>query len=287
MNAQSAFLGPVLLLLVSQGAGAAAAQDEISTQARFERANTCFQKGDYACAEDDYRALLDLGVCDGNLYYNIGNTLYRRGRLADAILSWRRAELLLPRDPDIRANLEKAREKTLDALEPQPAAPAFLFWHRSISVAEGRFLGSFLLGAGFLSFILDRLSSRRDPSGRAQGALRVGGLALCVLGLLLGLGASILSWIRASEPVTIVLVEEVKARSTLGVDGVELFLLHQGAELRVAESAAGSVLAVLPDGRRGWLPESTVGLLDPEAPFPRDTFEPSTGDASAAQPTTP
>ncbi|MBM4367331.1 MAG: hypothetical protein FJ102_14055, partial [Deltaproteobacteria bacterium] len=57
---------------------------------------------------------------------------------------------------------------------------------------------------------------------------------------------------------------EVTARSDLG-GGVDLFALHAGAEVGVAEVAAGQVLVALPDGRRGWVAEAAVGRVDPYA----------------------
>ena len=65
-----------------------------------------------------------------------------------------------------------------------------------------------------------------------------------------------------------VVVPEVVARSALGPDGVELFSLHEAAELAVVERSGDSVLVRLPDARKGWLPASAVLSTAPSAPFP-------------------
>ena len=57
------------------------------------------------------------------------------------------------------------------------------------------------------------------------------------------------------------------ATSDLG-GGVELFTLHAGAEVQAVERAAGRVLVALGDGRKGWLAESAVGIVDPTRPPP-------------------
>jgi hypothetical protein len=71
-----------------------------------------------------------------------------------------------------------------------------------------------------------------------------------------------------TTPAAVVLQPEVAARSAVGADGVELFVLHEGAEVRAAQRDFDHVLVVLPDGRRGWLPAASVGLVLPEAEFP-------------------
>jgi hypothetical protein len=71
----------------------------------------------------------------------------------------------------------------------------------------------------------------------------------------------------AGPPVAVVLVPEVTATSDLG-GGVELFTLHAGAEVHAEQTAADRVLVVLPDGRKGWLPSTAVGIVDPTRPPP-------------------
>ncbi|MFN7144015.1 MAG: hypothetical protein ACK4YP_09580, partial [Myxococcota bacterium] len=70
-----------------------------------------------------------------------------------------------------------------------------------------------------------------------------------------------------APPVAVVLAPEAVATSDLG-GGVELFTLHAGAEVQTVETAAGRVLVALPDGRRGWLASSALGLVEPSRPPP-------------------
>jgi hypothetical protein len=60
----------------------------------------------------------------------------------------------------------------------------------------------------------------------------------------------------------------VAARSTLGPDGVDLFVLHEGAQVRVGDSAAAHTLITLSDGRVGWVGSQTLISTDPSASFP-------------------
>ena len=53
-------------------------------------------------------------------YYNIGNTLYKLGKLPESILAYKKALELNPNDEDAKYNLEYVRAKLKDNSEKQP-----------------------------------------------------------------------------------------------------------------------------------------------------------------------
>jgi len=77
---------------------------------KLTEANTAFESGDYARAATIYQDLIDQGGASASLFYNLGNSRFRLGENGKAILSYERAKLLSPRDPDLRANLALARK---------------------------------------------------------------------------------------------------------------------------------------------------------------------------------
>ncbi|MFZ5480970.1 MAG: hypothetical protein ACOZNI_29685 [Myxococcota bacterium] len=224
--------------------------------ARFDEANAKLAAGDLAGAEAGYRALLEDGLTDGDVYYDLGNVLWRREELAGAILAWRRADARLPRDPDVEANLDFARRSVRDALEVDPPHPWFAPWQVALTPAEGAWLGAGLAGLGLLALA----ARRRLPHVPLVG---IGG-ALAVAGGVVWAGGVAAEGL---PPVAVVLADEVTATSDLG-GGVSLFTLHAGAEVLAPEETSGQVLLQLPDGRKGWVPAQAVGLADPDRPFP-------------------
>jgi hypothetical protein len=83
---------------------------------------------------------------------------------------------------------------------------------------------------------------------------------------------SALLWIstlasRGGEGGAVVVAPEATARSALGPGGVDLFVLHAGAEVAVLEQAGAHTLVSLPDERKGWLPATALLSADPSAPF--------------------
>ena len=101
----------LLLLLGTQlHAGAAAGQ--------YNEANALYRAGDFAAARRMYLEVVDAGVEDARIYYNLGNACFKSGKLGEAILWYERARRLLPHDEDIEANLRFAN---LVKQGPRPA----------------------------------------------------------------------------------------------------------------------------------------------------------------------
>jgi tetratricopeptide (TPR) repeat protein len=75
----------------------------------FESANRLYEKGDYPAAATAYQSLLQSGRASAALLFNLGNARFKNGQIGQAIAAYRQAQLLAPRDPDIRANLNFAR----------------------------------------------------------------------------------------------------------------------------------------------------------------------------------
>lgn len=90
------------LLLVSP----ALATTEISRP--FEQAAAAYEQRDFEQASALYRELLHAGHHSPELWFNLGNVSYRQNKLGEAILHYRRAWTLAPRDGDIEANLRFA-----------------------------------------------------------------------------------------------------------------------------------------------------------------------------------
>ena len=246
-------------------------------QARFDEGAAAYQAGDAAGAAAAWREVVAGGVEDGHAWYDLGNAWYRLGRRGAAVHAWRRAEVLLPRDPDVRANLDRVRLEVEDRLEAPAVVPAWLFWQRPLAPRESARLAALLAGS---ALALASVLAARRRGGR--GAHAGGWIAVGVLGgaaVLLGLSTAALQRSLAGGAVAVVLAPEVTARSTVGGEGVDLFVLHEGAEAGVRAREGGHVLLTLPDGRWGWLPRAAVATLDP-AEVPPEPPAPRAGDAT-------
>jgi tetratricopeptide (TPR) repeat protein len=227
-----------------------------SSDARFSTANAALAAGDLPAAEAGYREVIADGYGTGDVWYNLGNVLYRQERPAEAVLAWRNAAARLPRDPDIEANLDFVRRTLRDGVIASDPRPWFAPWQAALTPDEGIWLGAMVAGLGLVALAL----RARLPH------VPLVGLGLCgvVLGGALAAGGLVEA---ALPPVAVLLVPEATATSDLG-GGVDLFVVHAGAELLTAEEEANHTLVILPDGRKGWLPSASLGVVDPSRPAP-------------------
>ena len=93
------------------------AQEPISPVEAMLAANQAYEKGEYLQAAAGYEAIVRYGIHNSDLYFNLGNAYFKHGDLGRAILNYRRAHRLAPRDSDILTNLTVARAQTVDRLE--------------------------------------------------------------------------------------------------------------------------------------------------------------------------
>lgn len=211
------------------------------------RANTAYESGEYARAVALYQSLVERGVDNGHLYYNLGNAHLRNGELGRAVAAYRRSRSLLPRDEDVAANLEFARKSARDALRPpgpSPVLTTLFFWHFQLSRPE--LLRLVVLANALLwGVLILRLFGRRSEVLRW--------LSFALAALVLTTGISLL--IRSVHPsrVAVIVPQEIDVHAGTRADTVVRFKLHAGTEVAVSELRDGWLQIRLPDGERGWI----------------------------------
>ena len=77
--------------------------------AKFVAGEFSYKNGDYSKAIENYQLIIDGGWESGSIYYNLGNSYFRQGKIGKAILYFERARLFIPRDSDLQFNEKYAR----------------------------------------------------------------------------------------------------------------------------------------------------------------------------------
>ncbi len=234
-----------------------------SPQQSYDQGLTALREGRHDVARDHLLDAVEQGGADPHVYHALGNALYRTGDKGGATAAWRRGQRLAPRNGDIAANLDRVRKQREDRLPAPSLAPWAFFWMAFLSPRDGAILASafsvLALGGAFV-----RTSLRRR--GRPGPAVGIETWLGVVLALLMALSTQ--AAVQADRGV-VIRADEVRARSALGPEGVELFALHAAAEASLLEQAGDHVLIGLDDERKGWVSADAVVLTDPSAPFPR------------------
>ncbi len=218
----------------------------------------------YLGALDRYREALQAGaVRNGGLLYDIGNAYFALGDIGRAILYYRRAELLIPTDGNLRHNLTYARSQRADNLpwsQPSEVVRVLLFWHYLIPPLPKLVAFIVAFAAACVAAALGILRRARWKNIVAVSAAAVA--------LLLG-GSLAVNEVRLSTMRDgVVTTDEVVVRKGDGTAYERSFLdpLHAGAEFSVREQRAGWLFVELPDGRTGWIPSEAAEMVRTDVP---------------------
>lgn len=222
--------------------------------------DSAYMKNDYASAIQIYEALLNRGEA-ADIYYNLGNSYYKAGDIAKAILNYERALLLQPGNGDIRANLEIARSKTVDKVEPVPEI-FFVSWTKSL--INSMSVDSWAV-CGVVVFILLIVSLYLFIFSK-QIVLKKAGFISGIVFLAVTILANVFANQQKDELTNrnsaIVINPSVTVRSTPSESGTSLFILHEGHKVGVKDGSMKDWKEIrLEDGKVGWVPASAIEII--------------------------
>ena len=222
--------------------------------------DSAYMKNDYASAIQIYEALLNRGEA-ADIYYNLGNSYYKAGDIAKDILNYERALLLQPGNGDIRANLEIARSKTVDKVEPVPEI-FFVSWTKSL--INSMSVDSWAV-CGVVCFILLIVSLYLFIFSK-QIVLKKAGFISGIVFLAVTILANVFANQQKDELTNrnsaIVINPSVTVRSTPSESGTSLFILHEGHKVGVKDGSMKDWKEIrLEDGKVGWVPASAIEII--------------------------
>lgn len=224
------------------------AHAEISAAA-FDAANKLYEQGKFAEAAKGYEKLLQTGQASEAIYFNLGNALFKTGQIGRAIATYDQAQQLAPRDPDVRANLQFARNQVQG---PTLVPKKLRRWLGKLRLDEWTWLAS---AAIWLWLWLLTLVQWRPALKPALRSLMVGLGAIAAM-LCACFGAAFYSACFTHR--AIVVAPEAVVRQAPLEESQSAFTLHDGAELQILDQK-DQWLQVRADPRRiGWLRRESV-----------------------------
>ena len=123
----------------------------------YNQANLLYKNEKYQQAIELYGKIIFNGYSNASVYFNLGNSYYKTGNIAAAILNYERALKLNPEDEDIAYNLKLANMQTVDKIEPTPMVFYEKWWlqllNSSTSDARAK-IGLILLFAATAIFMV-------------------------------------------------------------------------------------------------------------------------------------
>jgi tetratricopeptide (TPR) repeat protein len=225
------------------------------TAPRFDQANKFYEQGKYADALSAYDKLLEAGNLTEALYFNRGNALFKLGQLGRAIASYRQAEQLVPRDPDLRANLQFARTQARGGSAYHASR-----WHRWLGTLTLNEWTLLTATAFWLLFLLLALSQWRPALKQGlRNVIILTGIAFVFLGICLG-AALDKNYFTGSA---IVITGEAEVRYGPFDESQPAYKVRDGIELTLLDHKDGWYQVADQAQRIGWLRQDQVLVFEP------------------------
>lgn len=225
----------------------------------FAQGCSAYTNRNYQEAVEFYTKAHSAGLSSQELFYDLGNAHYRCGNLGSAIASYRRAELLDPRDADCTANLLRAQSQTEDNIakkEVPGALRSFFFLYFYLGLYEQAKLAAAFWAAGWI-FLALFILKRNSGFGRFCKKL---GVTFLVLFLLFFAFTACKYYFASHEGV--VTSDTVRIHAGPDASYTEIFILHSGAEVKIKDREGGwtkiSVSQSDEEARSGWLENDQI-----------------------------
>jgi len=219
----------------------------------FDAANKLYEQGKFAEAASAYQQLLKSDQASAAVYYNLGNAFFKAGQIGRAIAAYHQAERITPRDPDLRANLQFARNQIQG---PTLTNPTWKRWLAAITLNEWTVLAGGIVWMWFVLLTVLQWRPAHKPALRVY--VPVLGIAAALLCVVLAIAWREARWTYRA----VVITPEVAVRQGPLDESQTAFTLHDGAELQVLDRK-DDWLQVTTDPRRiGWVRRDRV-ILSP------------------------
>ncbi len=247
-------LTALLFLFVSQFAFASGADD------LMKQGNQFYQDKEYEKAIETYQNIISSGYEGTSLYYNLGNSYYRGGKIGFAILYYEKALELSPGDDDVAHNLSIANTKTVDKIDTLPKFFLFQWWESILAMFS-------LTGwtyAVYIFYLLLLISIGLYFFARGLNIQKYSVFSGLISAVFLIITAAI--WIVSLNrefTVKNAVVLEPTAAVKLAPDSTsnDAFVIHEGLKVRELDRVESWVKIRLQDGKEGWIQQNEIGAI--------------------------
>ena len=215
----------------------------------FDAANKLYEGGKFTEAAAAYEKLAQTSPGSAAVYFNLGNAFFKSGQIGRAIVAYHQAEKIAPRDPDIRANLQFARNQIQG---PTLVPGRWQRWLGKLTLNEWTMLASGV----FWLWLLLLAGLQWRPALRP--ALRGSIVTLAVAAVLLCACLAAAWSENRPRHAAVVISQDASVHNGPYDESPTAFRLNDGAELRILDEK-DNWLQVTADGRRiGWLRRDKV-----------------------------
>lgn len=217
---------------------------------RFVEAQRAYDSGDYGSALNLYAAMAREHPRQAEVFFNLGNTLSRLGRLGSAIAAYHFVLLINPRDADAKANLRFIQSRAGLSAPNHTVAERIAGW---LSYAEWKTLCLTLWWVFCTAWIVHWISAGKVVQAKLIGRA----VGILLLAALVGLGET---WKAINHPLVVVRTTGAKALFAPLETATPHFDAPEGLTARLLQQNDAWV-EISAEHRNGWLPRSAVHIV--------------------------
>ena len=237
------------------------AQSQYDKGAALLRSDPESADAEFRSAAERFQLLVNDGVVNGELYYDLGNAYFQAGDLGQAIANYLRARQLIPNDPRLEANLAHARTLVRPQVVKE-GSDALLhrltMWHHGWPV-QWRLI---IFGIAWITLWVAVLT--RSWIRYAGFRWVIGTTAIVAIAF--GLSSSLTLTDNAALQQGVLIKDEVVVRKGNADSFSPQFEepVNQGLEFRVLEQRPDWLHIELLNGQSGWIPRSDAEIISRE-----------------------
>lgn len=226
----------------------------------IRKAEQFYAEAKFDSAVESYQKVLRAGYHSSELYYNLGNSYFKKNELAPAILYFEKALKLNPGNENALFNLKLANSRIPDKIDALPLL-FFVQWYiglynmfsvdywAKISIVLFAFFAAFSL----LYFLGKNIRMRK--SGFYFGLFS---LLLFASSLFLTVKKNAS---QQEQNQAIVFANAVTVKSAPNTNGVDLFVIHEGTKLYIIDKVGEWCEIKIANGSVGWIEKKTIQLI--------------------------
>jgi tetratricopeptide (TPR) repeat protein len=222
----------------------------------FEQANKCYEQGKYADAVSLYEKMLKQGNASAAVYFNRGNAYFKMGQLGHAIASYRQAEQLAPRDPELRANLQFVRKQAQGgASHSSERWRTYLNW-----LTLNEWTWATVIAFWILFLLLAGMQWKPELRARLRNPTIFAATAFVLFGICLAISLNEDYFTKSA----IVVASEVDVHNGPLDESQASYKVKDGAELTILDQKDGWYQVSDPSQRVGWVRQDQVLVFSPK-----------------------
>lgn len=209
----------------------------------------------YDSAISSFSKIVDSGIKNSKLFYNLANGYLKNDNLGYAILWYERALKLTPNDPDLKFNHKYALSLVKDENEAKDVSifRVLFFWKQLLGSMAVLWAG-IILNVLFWTILVLQIVNRKK-------IFKMPGYVLLVLTIIFTSTALYNYYEAAYIKKAIILPSKVPVRSGFSEDSTELFVLHSGTKVTIEKENRDYFRIFFSDGKIGWIKKSEAGVI--------------------------